>query len=226
MSTVDMYRGRGWARTGFWTGAGASVAANIAHTFLNPNPSWLMLLFATLPPFCLIVGVEVIAQVQWRRVWFQAAIRWGAVGSVAAIGGVVSYDHMRAALLFHGETGVGALLLPLMIDGLMTVCSVALLAIGDNVRRAERLTQEAPSEKAVEPAAVETDVMTPAPVVRPAKKAPAAAKVAKVRAGNPAMPQEEVAKKAGVSVRTVARHWQGTTPAINGTEVPELVTTS
>lgn len=78
-----------------------------------------------------------------------------------------------------------------------------------------------PAEFSAEP--VKTDVMTPAPVVRPAKKATAAVKVAKIRAQHPAMPQEEVAKRVGVSVRTVARHWPDTAPAVNGTEVPQLV---
>ncbi|GAA1628682.1 hypothetical protein GCM10009679_37150 [Saccharothrix algeriensis] len=126
---------------GFWTGVIASVAANVAHAFLAGSPSWLMLMFAALPPFALLVGIEVIAQVQWRKVWYQAVIRWGAVGSVAAIGGVVSYDHMRAALHAHGETGVGSVLLPVLVDGLMTVCSAALLTIGDNQRRAERAAE-------------------------------------------------------------------------------------
>lgn len=142
---TDMYRGRNWARVGFWVGVGASVAANVAHAFLGDDPSWLMLLFAALPPFALLVGIEVIAQVRWRKVWYQAVIRWGAVGSVAGIGGVVSYSHMKDALSAHGETGIGSVLLPLLVDGLMTVCSAALLTIGDNVRRAER-TAELPAE--------------------------------------------------------------------------------
>lgn len=66
---------------------------------------------------------------------------------------------------------------------------------------------------------VMSNVMTSEPVARPVKRAPAAAKVARVRTQNPAMPQEDVAKKAGVSVRTVARHWNDTTPHINGHDV-------
>jgi hypothetical protein len=59
------------------------------------------------------------------------------------------------------------------------------------------------------------NVMSPEPAVRPVKRAPAAAKVRKIRTQNPELPQEEVAKKAGVSVRTVARHWQDTAPRAN-----------
>lgn len=135
---TDMYRGRGWARVGFWVGVSASVAANVAHAFLGGTPSPLLLLFAALPPFALLAGVEIIAQVRWRRVWYQWVIRWCAVGGIAAIGGIVSYDHMRVALAAHGEDATGSILLPLLVDGLMTVCSAALLTIGDNVRRAER----------------------------------------------------------------------------------------
>lgn len=102
---------------------------------------------------------------------------------------------------------------------------IEVLATGKKVA-AVAAVLDSPAELPAEPAVVETDVMTPPAAAKPAKKAPAAAKVAKVRATNPAMPQEEVAKKAGVSVRTVARHWQDTSPRVNGTEVPELVTTS
>jgi hypothetical protein len=220
-----MYRGRNWARTGFWTGVAASVAANVAHAFVGPDggpysgtPSWLMLVFAALPPFALLVGIEVIAQVQWRRVWFQAVIRWCAVGGVATIGGVVSYDHMRMALLAHGETGIGSILLPILVDGLMTVCSAALLTIGDNIRRAERLV---PAEIVVEPAAVVTPVAThePAPAPAPARKAAAATVVAALRAQHPDLPQDAVAKQTGLAVRTVQRHWNVVaTPRITGAQ--------
>lgn len=221
MNTIDMYRGRGWARVGFWVGAGASVAANVAHAFIADDPSWLLVLFAVLPPFALLVGVEVIAQVRWRAVWYQYVIRWGAVGGVAAIGGVVSYDSMRQALAWHGASAIGSELLPLMIDGLMTVCSAALLTIGDNVRRAERTAE--PISRRRETALVDVEpVVTPVATATPARKAmpPAAAKVAAARKANPDMAQDTVAKRTGLAVRTVQRHWNVATPErVNGHDV-------
>lgn len=194
----DMHRGRSWARIGFWVGVGASVAANVAHAFLGDTPSWLMLLFAALPPFALLVGIEVIAQVQWRKVWYQYVIRWGAVGSVAGIGGIVSYDHMRAALHAHGETGVGAPLLPLMIDGLMAVCSAALLTIGDNVRRAERLAELPEAVTSVTAVTVAGETVELPAEERPtqAPRKPAAKKAAAPVKTTPRRPVEETRKLA------------------------------
>lgn len=212
----DMYRGRNWARIGFWTGVAASVAANIAHAFVGPDggpysgtPSWLMLVFAALPPFALLVGIEVIAQVRWRKVWYQSAIRWCAVGGVAAIGGVVSYDHMRMALAAHGENDFGATLLPLLVDGLMTVCSAALLTIGDNVRRAE-LPADAEADAAVwqqraeeqrdraDTLAAEATRLRKQLAERPADATPrtAAKKAAPVKKTTPRRPAEETRKLA------------------------------
>lgn len=68
-------------------------------------------------------------------------------------------------------------------------------------------------------------VVTPVATRAPARKAlpPAAVKVAKLRAQDPAMPQDTVAKRTGLAVRTVQRHWNvatpGEQPVINGTEV-------
>ncbi len=72
-------------------------------------------------------------------------------------------------------------------------------------------TDVAPSAKlaegAVEP--VPTDVLTS----EPAKPSPAAVKIAKVRERFPAASQDQVAKRAGLTVRTVARLWAATEPA-------------
>lgn len=244
--TNDLYRGRGWARVGFWVGASASVAANVAHAFIARDPSWLMVVFAVLPPFALLVGVEVISQVAWRPVWYQWMIRWVAVGSVAGIGGVVSFDHMRSALEHHGEKGIGAVLLPLMIDGLMTVCSAALLTIGDNVRRAERLAESQPEIPPVQTPAQTLPVPaeTPAEVqVKPAKpKAPRAAQKLPAKASGPRRPagqtkalvqealngdpvptKAEIAAQAGVSTRRVYEILADeNAPSVNG-NVPNLV---
>jgi hypothetical protein len=214
---ADMYRGRGWARVGFWVGVGASVAANIAHAFIADSPSWLLLLFAALPPFALLVGIEVIAQVRWRPVWYQYVIRWGAVGSVAGIGGVVSYDQMREALHAHGASGVGSILLPLMIDGLMTVCSAALLTIGDNVRRAERAelplvlpAEVVPAEPVAKtpqvPAVVEPKPAAVKPARAPRKAAAApVAKPAKTTPRRPAQVTKALAAQALASTPDVTR---------------------
>ena len=61
--------------------------------------------------------------------------RYGGLTTVASIAALLSYKHMSALLTAYGEDAVGAALGPLVVDGLLVVCSVALLAIADNVRR-------------------------------------------------------------------------------------------
>lgn len=62
--------------------------------------------------------------------------------------------------------------------------------------------------------------MTPVATRIPARKAlpPAAVKVAKLRAQQPDLPQDTVAKRTGLAVRTVQRHWNVATPTerVNG----------
>jgi hypothetical protein len=58
-------------------------------------------------------------------------IKWSAVAvvvAVAAIAAVVSYSHALALVEGHGETGTGARLMPLTVDGLIYASSMALLA--------------------------------------------------------------------------------------------------
>lgn len=99
---------------------------------------------------------------------------------------------------------------------------IEVLATGKKAMKAPVEDPE-PAETSTPPAdPVTTDVMTPARQARPVKKAPAAVKIAKIRTQHPAAPQEEIAKKAGVSVRTVARHWPDTAP-VNGVDVPQLM---
>lgn len=202
----------------------------------------------------------------------------GAAAVVAGVAGFASYRHITHVAIIAGESAPVAYALPLAIDGLIVVGTMAMLedkranrvprmsarfalgfgviaTLAANVASAEptwlaravaavpavafliavevlsrsgHLKTAEPLVEAPEPGEaparpVMADVMTPAPAVRPVKKAPAAVKVAKIRSQHPAMPQEEVAKRAGVSVRTVARHWPDTVPTVNGTDVPQLV---
>lgn len=61
-----------------------------------------------------------------RPTGITAVIQWSGTAVVAAVAAVVSYGHMRALLLSYGETALVACLLPLSVDGLLLVASVAL----------------------------------------------------------------------------------------------------
>nr|WP_255429698.1 DUF2637 domain-containing protein [Streptomonospora sp. PA3] len=61
-----------------------------------------------------------------RPTGITAVIQWSGTAVVAAVAAVVSYGHMRDLLLSYGETALVAHILPLSVDGLLLVASVAL----------------------------------------------------------------------------------------------------
>lgn len=113
-----------WAA--FVLGAGASVAANVAHARAETGPR----LASAFAPVALLLCVELVAQVSWPQGRAWAWGRWLGTGVVALVAGVTSYLHMRGLLVSYGETPLVATLQPLAVDGLMIVSSVALLALG------------------------------------------------------------------------------------------------
>lgn len=68
--------------------------------------------------------------------WYKRAVM-SAVVLVAAIAAAVSFLHIRDVAIRYGQPQLAAYLLPVSVDGLVTVCSVALL-------RAARLGLSAP----------------------------------------------------------------------------------
>ena len=127
--------GRLWARAGFWFGIFTSISGNVAHSYINPNPHLGAVLSSAFWPLALLISLEVIARVSWPRGRWWAATRYGGLTTVAVIAAIVSYLHMSALLRFYGEDPLTSVIGPLAPDGLLVVCSVALLAIADNVRR-------------------------------------------------------------------------------------------
>lgn len=139
--------GRGWARFGFGVGVTASVAANVAHSYVPPpdvagDASWSpaagAIVAAAFWPLALVISVEVIQRVQWPSGWVWRATRWGGMTAVAGIAAVISYRHLSGLMGAYGEDGLSSTIGPLAVDGMMVVCSAALLAIGDNARRQHR----------------------------------------------------------------------------------------
>lgn len=126
--------GQAWSRFGFFVGIVASLAGNIAHTFIDGRPVVGAVMASAFWPGALLISIEVISRVQWP-----AGIKWWwprylGLTSVALIAAVLSYKHMRGLLVSYGEDGLSSTIGPLCTDGLMVVCSVALLAIADNQR--------------------------------------------------------------------------------------------
>ncbi|MEU6587016.1 DUF2637 domain-containing protein [Nocardia sp. NPDC046763] len=147
MTAPTTPRGRGVARTGFVFGSLTSVATNVLHTFLPTvhMPAGLTLVIAArigsaVWPLGLLLSVEVLARVSWRRGRGWSIARFGGAGAVAFGSAVISYSHVRDVLLAWGYGHPAAEFGPLTLDGLMVVCGFALLSLtpGDRENAAER----------------------------------------------------------------------------------------
>ncbi len=120
---------------GFAFGSVTSIAANVLHTWLPASwqpPSWAPGLGpqvgAGVWPIALIVTVEVLTRVPWRRTWFWNAVRYG-IGTIVAIGSfAISYGHIHAVLTAWHYDPIAAAIGPLVLDGLMTISGFALIA--------------------------------------------------------------------------------------------------
>lgn len=130
MKTIS---GRTWARAGFGLGGGASLSANVADVLTRPHEPFGGVLSAAWWPVALFVALEVLSRVAWPNGVWWAITRYGGVGAVAFIAALTSYTHMAALLMKYGETSLIAHIGPLSVDGLMVVCSAALLAIADDL---------------------------------------------------------------------------------------------
>lgn len=149
--------GIAWARFGFGLGVVASTAANIAHSFTPSaevvrrvteraaltgqtvdwstwTPPIGTIISAAFWPIALVVSVEVISRVMWPAGWRWKVMRFGGVAIVAAVAAFISYKHLHGLISSYGEDPWSSAVGPLAIDGLMVVCSAAMLAIGQNKR--------------------------------------------------------------------------------------------
>lgn len=132
--------GRAWAYLGLVAGLGVSLAANVQAAYIDtPEPGWVALMMAGLPPGAVFIAIEVLARNQWPEgAPWRRTKRFGTYG-VGVASAVVSYVHL-VHLMVHGRRiDLGnltlaaavallvALLTPLAIDGLLGLCTGALL---------------------------------------------------------------------------------------------------
>lgn len=145
------------ARAGLLLGLGASLAANVAHAVTVTGRDVAPLAGATFWPLALLVTSELLFRLRFdARADVLAA---GAVACVAAGAGWISLGHTRALLLSWGESGAGAVLGALAVDGVLVACGCALYR--DAHRRAS-----APATSAPATSAVGRTLSAPAPRVR------------------------------------------------------------
>ncbi|WP_083931934.1 DUF2637 domain-containing protein [Nocardiopsis salina] len=122
-----MKRGSVVAWLAFATGAVVSIGANVLHALDGDGPTdFGRLVAAGWAPVALLLVAELVARARQSGPWWIITLRWSGTAVVAAVAAIVSYGHMRDLLLSYGETALVAHLLPLSVDGLLLVASLAL----------------------------------------------------------------------------------------------------
>lgn len=111
-----------------------SVWANWLHSDHN---AWAIII-NVMPPIIVLVGFELTSRIPaWEGpIWHPRRwVRPAAMVGITFIGAWLSYWHQKAAFLKYSHDIQTAMLLPLAIDGLMIISSVAVLDIGDKIER-------------------------------------------------------------------------------------------
>ncbi len=227
--------GRGWAYAGAVLGGVVSIAANIAHSYVPPvgapagwSPEPGAVIGAVFWPVAVVVAVEILARTAWPSGRWWLVLRFAGLLPVAVVAAMVSYRHLSGLLAFYGEDVITSRVGPLAVDGLMVMASGALIASA--ARRGSpavsgSAAQAAPPEVApavpvanqVTAPTPEPDTdsapVTPRPATRPARvpvRPGTAEAVARLRRRHPDLPSVEIARRLGVSDRTVRRHLAAT----------------
>ncbi|WP_229398101.1 hypothetical protein [Micromonospora okii] len=125
-----------WIYAGMILGLLASIAFNVGHAFIAPagaSASWApspgRILFGVFLPAAVGILLEVLTRVAWPHSAGSTALRFLGVGSVALAAGYVSYLHTSGVLAHWGEDRRTQVLGALAVDGLLVMCSTALVLI-------------------------------------------------------------------------------------------------
>jgi DNA-binding transcriptional ArsR family regulator len=217
--TEHLYRVRSAVRAILVLGVAASVTANVLHA--EPSPVGRSI--AAWPPVALLLTIELISRVPVHR-WSLALLRMATTGAVAGIAAWVSYWHMVDVAMTHGEHPVSAHLVPVSVDGLVVVASVCLVEIDARLReesghgsaahrkplggRADEAPCDRP-DRATGGGAEGSPVALRAVGTAAVRGGDTRAAVARLRQRHPDMSAVEIARRLGVSDRTVRRHLHG-----------------
>lgn len=213
MTDTYLRRVRWGVRAALLLGVATSVAANILHARQNPISQAI----AAWPPLALLLTVELISRIPVHRRSL-AAVRLAATASIAGIAAWVSYWHMAGVAARYGEVGAAPYLMPLSVDGLVVVASVCLVELSGRLLPADvepYSTEDKPADiEPDRPADIKPDVAPPA--AKPAgsrtrRKRDTGKAVARLRARHPNLSAAEIAKRLGVTDRTVRRHLSSAT---------------
>lgn len=134
-TTVTRTPGRTWAYAGLIFGAVGSVAANVGHALMKPEsaptdwqPQLGAVAWGVAVAVALLISVEVLARVDWPDTFGWAAVRYAGGGVVGLVAASASYLHLSDLLARWNESEVIVRGGPAIVDGLMVLCSFALMA--------------------------------------------------------------------------------------------------
>jgi hypothetical protein len=230
-TTPHAANGRGWGYAGALLGGLVSIAANVAHSYVPPagaasgwRPPLGDVVGAVFWPIALFVAIEILARTTWPLGARWVVVRFLGLLPVAVVAAIVSYGHLSGLLTHYGESTLTAHLGPLAVDGLMVMASSALMATAPG-RTAATAGQVEPVKADTTPDTVadstpdtKADTASVAKPKRSRTSAPksartsVAAKVAALAAKHPDMTTVEMARKLGVSDRTIRRHLNAPAP--------------
>lgn len=185
---------------------GASVGANVAFARPELGPR----LSAATAPVLVVLAAGLLERVPLAsaRAW-QRRLAGGGLVFVVASAFVTSYQHQHALLRAYGNPELSATLLPLAVDALILMASVSLAVIAERRRQlaAEPAPAAAPVAVPVAVADTPPDTVTAAEQPeRTRRKAPTGERVAAARRRAPDASASTIAKRIGVTERTVRRH--------------------
>lgn len=207
---------------------GASVGANVAQARPEIGPR----LTAAGAPVIVIIASWLLERVDVTGArWWKQLVLVG--GLFFVIGGafVTSFQHQFTLLRRYGNETLSAILLPLSIDVLILMASVALTIIAERRRELADTAEEIAAAAEDDPAMsgsdpdVSTDIKQPKRTRRPQTTEE---RIAAARKREPDLSAAALARKLGLSDKTVREYLKKLGQAdepqpINGAEVPDLV---
>ncbi len=214
MTLAQLKRVRWAVRAALALGVAASVVANVLHARHNAVSEGI----AAWPPLALLLTIELIS---WVPVHHRllAVVRMLATAAIAGIAAWVSYWHMVSVCARYGESPTSAHLIPFSVDGVVVVASVCLVEIAGRLRAAldaVPVTDAPPTPvPAPEPADSGSDVRADmvTDIRRTLKRTPrrtskpdTATAARRLRERHPDMPTTDIARRLGVTDRTIRRH--------------------
>jgi len=225
-TTPHATSGRGWGYAGALLGGLVSIAANVAHSYIPPtstpadwHPPIGDVVGAVFWPVALFVAIEILARTKWPRAKRWVFVRFLGLLPVAVVTAIVSYGHLSGLLAHYSESWLTAHLGPLAVDGLMVMASSALMATAPGrTPDTAGQTESAGVDTALDTIADSTP--DTAPVTKPKRIRTASAKPSRTSTGakvvalaakHPDMTSVEMAKRLGVSDRTIRRHLSAST---------------